>query len=178
MVFEVIGVCEKESILEAEQFWINALDTYKTGFNRCPDARNSLGIKRSEETLQKMRKTENYKKANAVWSGSKHTEETRAVIRAKRATQVMVPWTEERKASHTKLMQDVAKRIVRDPAQHSKYFNITADNGIEKLVFSTTHDAAKHFKASNTLGIARAIRGERKTYRGYRWSVEGPNKIE
>lgn len=68
---------------------MNILNVYKLGYNRSPTAHNSKGIKRSEETLQKMRAYDNYKKANKVWKGSKHTEASLDIMRAKRATQDM-----------------------------------------------------------------------------------------
>lgn len=173
-LFEVIGVCDKEFLLEAEQFWIDALNVYKTGFNRCPIARNSSGIKRSEETLEKMRKMTNYQKANAAWRGSKHSEETREIIRKKRAQQVMTPWSEERKKKHKELMAVVNKRVHGGKPTQSKYFNIVAENTVERIVFKDTFSAKEHFGFKNTLGITRVLRGERKMYKGYRWYVEMP----
>jgi len=177
-IFKVIAVCDKDSVLDAEQFWIDTLNTYKKGFNRCPVARNSSGIKRSEETLEKMRKLNNYKKANEAWKGSNHTEETRAVIKAKRAEQVMEPWSEERRRKHKETMVEVNRKIHRGQARRSKFFNVVAENETERHVFKNTQEAKIFFNFRNVNGITRVLRGERTEYKGYRWFVESPIKIE
>jgi group I intron endonuclease len=52
--FSVVELVPKESLLEAEQRWIDATRCYEQdrGFNICSDARSALGIKRRPETRQ------------------------------------------------------------------------------------------------------------------------------
>lgn len=62
-VFEVIEEVEpiKEKLEEREQYYLNTLQPFpwnnNRGFNLCPNAYTPLGIKRSEETKQKMRES-------------------------------------------------------------------------------------------------------------------------
>lgn len=54
--FEVIECCEKEKLIEREQYWIDTLKCVRpNGYNLAPTAGNSLGIKRSAETREKQR---------------------------------------------------------------------------------------------------------------------------
>lgn len=168
--FEILETCSPELVLGLEQYWINMLGTYVDGFNRNPTARNSQGIKRSPETCKKIGEALNYLKANAAWKGSKHSEETRKIIREKRARQVMSPWSEERKEAHSKLMKEKSMYDLGNP----KYFNIIAENKYEVLRFKNTQEAKKYFGLKNVNGITRVLRGERYMYLGYMWKVEMP----
>ena len=49
--FEVLECCEKERLIEREQFYI---DNEKPAYNISPTAGNSLGVKRTDETKRKM----------------------------------------------------------------------------------------------------------------------------
>jgi group I intron endonuclease len=54
--FEIIECCEKEKLIEREQYWIDTLKCVRpNGYNLAPIAGNSLGIKRSAETREKQR---------------------------------------------------------------------------------------------------------------------------
>ena len=53
--FEILSICAPTLCILAEQYWMNILNAYKKGYNRKPNAGNSKGIKRPEETLVKMR---------------------------------------------------------------------------------------------------------------------------
>lgn len=55
--FEILELCDKDMLLEREQFWLNELNAYKEGYNCSIDVvRPMLGKTHSEETKQKMRK--------------------------------------------------------------------------------------------------------------------------
>jgi len=169
-LFEILETCKPELVLGLEQFWINMLGTYADGFNRCPTAGSSYGLKRSPETNKKNRETLNYKKANAVWKGSKHSEETKKIIKEKRARQVMVPWSEERKQAHSELLKNATLSTTGNP----KYFNIIAENEHEILKFKNTQEAKNHFHLKKVDGITRVLRKERHMYLGYTWREEMP----
>ena len=49
--FSVIVSCDKEDLIKIEQFY---LDAYKSWFNICPTAGNSLGYKHTKESKIKM----------------------------------------------------------------------------------------------------------------------------
>ena len=49
--FEVLEYCEKERLIEREQFYI---DNEKPAYNISPTAGNSLGVKLTDETKRKM----------------------------------------------------------------------------------------------------------------------------
>ena len=50
--FEILEECEREKLIEKEQYY---LDTLKPLYNICKIAGSSLGIKRSTETIEKLR---------------------------------------------------------------------------------------------------------------------------
>lgn len=49
--FSIIEICDKDSLLTREQFWLNWL---KPKYNLSPTAGNSLGVKHTEETRKRM----------------------------------------------------------------------------------------------------------------------------
>lgn len=165
--FEVLDSVEfPEHVIGAEQFWMNMLDTYKNGFNRNPVAANSYGLKRSKETCIKLGKTGNWRKANAAWVGSNHTEETKKIIREKRARQVMVP----RSAAGNKKASEALKISLLGNRNRMKYFDIVADNGVEILNFKDIREAKKYFGLKSATPISRVFRGERKHFKGYKFT--------
>lgn len=52
----ILEVCSKKEIIEREQFWIDTFQATKYGYNICPIANSSIGVKRSPETREKIRK--------------------------------------------------------------------------------------------------------------------------
>ena len=67
-VFEVIEFCDKQMLIEREQFFIDFLNSCATGYNFNPIAGSTLGRKDSPETIQK--KIE----ARKRWSFSEETK--------------------------------------------------------------------------------------------------------
>jgi len=54
--FQVLEYCEKEKLIEREQYYIDSLNCVRpNGYNLSPTAGSSLGIKRSVETRKKQR---------------------------------------------------------------------------------------------------------------------------
>lgn len=64
-------VRSKELLIAREQFWIDVLNSVKSGYNLRPDARNQLGFKHSPETKKQM---------SVRRKGVKHSEQTRKRI--------------------------------------------------------------------------------------------------
>ena len=139
--FTVLEYCEKDKLIEREQFYI---DTLHPEYNISPTAGSQLGIKRSEETKKKMSiaqkgkviTTEQRKKISAGLMGIKQSAETKQ----KRAISLQ-------------------KRVV----QYTK-------DGAFVKVFQSLLDAAKITGASNThiIGCCKQKINNR-TAGGYQW---------
>jgi group I intron endonuclease len=52
--FEIIEECEKELLIQKEQYWMDFLNSVTDGYNVAPSAGNCLGKKHSEETKKKI----------------------------------------------------------------------------------------------------------------------------
>lgn len=71
--FVVVEKVERTyDLIRREQYWINKFQSYTKGYNLCPTAGSSLGIKRS---LEHRRKT------GIASLGRKHTTKTKQIIR-------------------------------------------------------------------------------------------------
>lgn len=59
--FSIVELCEEKILLEREQFWMDETKCYdeEVGYNICKRAGSHLGMKRSEETKNKMRGEKN-----------------------------------------------------------------------------------------------------------------------
>jgi len=66
--FEVLEYCEKERLIEREQFYI---DNEKPAYNISPTAGNSLGVKHTDDTKRKVSEAK---------KGFKHTDESKRKI--------------------------------------------------------------------------------------------------
>ena len=56
-VYEIIEECEKERMIEREQYYIDLYDSFNKGYNCRPKAENNFGIKWSQETKIKLSKS-------------------------------------------------------------------------------------------------------------------------
>jgi len=167
-LFEELEEIDKEFVVSTEQYWINLLDVYKNGFNRNPKAGVSTGIKRSKETCDNISKTGNWKKANDAWRGSKHTNETKALIKSKRSKQVIGPRSEatKRKISETRKAKNIG-----NSNNQVKYSKVIAFKKGERYEFSSTKEAAEFLGVTTVNGITRVLRGERNKYKGFKWNA-------
>ncbi len=163
LVFEVLEeVIDKVHVTSTEQYWLNMLDTYANGFNMQPSAYNSKGTKRTEAQKVANGELGNWKKANSKWKGSKHTEETRAIIKSKRKYQIMPEVSVE-----TRLKLSIANTGKPGTYGNRKYTNIVMTKKNELLIFKTTSEAKEHFNLCNVSPITRVIKGIRKSFKGY-----------
>ena len=73
--WRVLSVCEpiREQLLKQEQFWIDKLDAYHSGYNALPKAGSCLGVKWTEERRKKTLAS----RAKVGWA---HSEETKKKI--------------------------------------------------------------------------------------------------
>ena len=115
--FEVLECCEKERLIEREQFYI---DNEKPAYNILPTAGSPLGVKHTDESKRKIseahkgvpfseehkRKLSEAKMGNQNCLGVKHTDETkRKISEAKMGNRLGVKLTDEtkRKMSEAKM---------------------------------------------------------------------------
>lgn len=54
--YEIIEECSKESLLSREQYYIDLYDCYNKGYNSVPKAGSNIGMKHSDETIEKIRR--------------------------------------------------------------------------------------------------------------------------
>lgn len=76
-IFVKLEYCEKEKLIEREQWWI---DNLKPEYNKRPTANNQIGFKHSEKTLAIFRQrdmTQLHIKSANLRRGSKASEETK-----------------------------------------------------------------------------------------------------
>ena len=82
LVFEILTTCEKEELIEKEQYFI---DVYNPYFNCSPIAGSRMGSKATPETRKRLSEShkgyivseETRKKLSEIGKGRKHTEESR-----------------------------------------------------------------------------------------------------
>lgn len=70
-LFGVICLSPRNELLKTEQFY---LDNHKPEYNICKQAYSTRGYKHTEETKKKL---------SALWSGRKHTDATKELMRSK-----------------------------------------------------------------------------------------------
>jgi group I intron endonuclease len=90
--FAIVEVCERDELIEREQFWIDELRCVELGLNLSPTAGSPRGCKRSEESNEKTRQSfknmspekraEWIRKCRESNLGKKRSEETRARMSA------------------------------------------------------------------------------------------------
>jgi len=90
--FAIVEVCEREELIEREQYWIDELKCAELGLNISPSAGSPRGCKRSEESKEKTRQSfrgmspekraEWIRKCSESNLGKKRSAETRARMSA------------------------------------------------------------------------------------------------
>jgi len=84
-IFETIEECEKEKLIEREQYWMDFYSSYEMnkGYNICRMAANTLGFRHSEETKKKLSNMFLGKRSgeNGYWFGKHHSLETKMKIK-------------------------------------------------------------------------------------------------
>lgn len=79
-MFVIEVVPQKELLIEREQFWIEQLEAFTSGYNCRPKAENHLGFQHSPETRAKM---------SAAQTGKKHSTQSRDLLsKAKTGTKM------------------------------------------------------------------------------------------
>ena len=87
-VASVLEKCVESDLLTREQFYIEAWDSYTSGYNCTPKAGATRGVVQRPESIVKRKATmiERYG-AKSPMQGKKHSEQTKALIRKARAKQ-------------------------------------------------------------------------------------------
>lgn len=78
--FSILEECEKQKLLEREQFYMDSLECVKKGFNILPIAGSWLNKKHTKASIKKQSLA---KKGKATTTGIKHSEQTKDKIRQK-----------------------------------------------------------------------------------------------
>lgn len=73
--FEIIELCEKDKLIEREQYYIDLYDSFNKGYNCNPKAGSNIGKKLTDEQKQKISQSKKGKPSNRI--GSKHSEESK-----------------------------------------------------------------------------------------------------
>lgn len=84
--FEILELCEKELLLEREQYWMDSSNCLApNGYNLLPKAGSRLGTKHNEETLKKLRakviSDKHKQQISAATKGRKTSKETKLKIK-------------------------------------------------------------------------------------------------
>jgi len=96
-VFEYIQECEKEKLIDNEQFFIHFYDSFRNGYNSRPRAENHTGYKMTPEQALKITGPNN------ACFGRKHTDDERNLMRInhwskrKKSPRLGIPRSEETK---------------------------------------------------------------------------------
>ena len=178
MEFEIIEICNKNNLLEREQYWIDFHNTFKKGFNKCPKAANSLGTKRTQEQKDRIRDLGNWKKANVAWRGESHTEETKKLIRQKRKLQIIHPYSDQRKAAQSKLFKEKYKEGDIKPSYGNRKYGVICveKDGVIKE-FDNTTEVAK-FLNSRCTNISYVLKHNKKTFKGYKIYLKTSDQVK
>ena len=83
LVFEVVEQCEKEELLNREQFYLDKWFSDKDNMNICPMAGSSLGYKHTPEAIKKMSERVISEETRAKYRAYRHTDETRQIMSEK-----------------------------------------------------------------------------------------------
>ena len=101
LCFKPIELCDKNKLIEREQFYIDKLDSVKRGFNILQTAGSWLNHKHSEESKRKQSASKKGIQSTGML-GKKHSKETKQLIIAKAIG---------RKQSNETIQKRVAKNI-------------------------------------------------------------------
>jgi group I intron endonuclease len=171
--WEVIKYVEKyedklklrEELLKYEQYYIDGLESYnpKYGYNIRLIADSNLGIKRSKETIEKIRRCNLGKKLSEEHKnkistnnkgknlGKKHSEETKEKM-SNKAKERTIP------RKNGKIPEYIIEKT------RKKVINLDTNE-----IFISIHEAAKAYNIS--IGhLSNVCRGLSKTAKKYRWS--------
>lgn len=151
-------VDEKE-LRKKEKVWIAELNTFNDGYNMTLGGDGLLGYKHTDETKEKMSKSQIGNKNNkGHFKGRNHSEHSKKLISEKNSGSLHGMFGK----THT----DEVKKAISE--KHKKKVAQYDDNENLVNVFISYQEAAK-FVNGKPQGISRCCRGIRKHHRGYIW---------
>ena len=184
--FVLEDVLRAEDLLTKEQYWIDRLDAtnHSVAYNICPIAGSSLGVKHSEETRKKL---SNLKKGENHYNYGKHLpESTRSKISDWHKGKVVSEATKEKlsavntgkrlsEATKSKISESL-KKVEWSDEHKNQVRQLNAKqvfrydlNGILLDTWESAAECARQL-GFNRHFITRVCRGERQTYKGFKWS--------
>lgn len=170
-VFDVLEYVEnKESLIEAEQRYLDSLQSYNPiyGYNMCPNAKNCLGYKHSEEVRTRRSKFQMGRPGTR--NGTHQSTEARIKISKsnkgkKRTGEAKQKYSESKKGNknpnYGKQMSDEQKRKVSENSTVTK--KVMCINTGD--VFRSITDAGRCYGVANS-NISAVCKGKRKRAKG------------
>lgn len=157
--FEIIEECEKEKLIEREQYYIDLYNSFNEGYNCCPIAGSSLGAKRSDDFK---RSQSDRNMGNSYGKGYKWTEENKNKLRLFRTGKSCLKQTKDKIA------------ISNSGRKNGRY------NPIPVLQYDLNDNLIKEWqdlislkeKGFDTSNIANVCREKLNSYRGYKWKFK------
>jgi group I intron endonuclease len=178
MIFEIIEISDEINLLAKEQYWLDFHNAYKEGFNRCPTAGNSFGIKRTEEQRKRQGDLDNWKKANVVWKGSKHSEESKRIIKEKRALQVMKPFSKKRSDEQSNRLKGLhASGQIKASYGNRKYGTICVEKDDVIKEFANTTEVAEHI-GSWVNSVSQVLKQNKVKFKGYKIYLKTNDQVK
>ncbi|HEX2614011.1 MAG TPA: GIY-YIG nuclease family protein [Nitrososphaera sp.] len=188
--FEVIEfVLVPELLTAREQHWFDALQPFKQkGFNIAVVAGSPLGIKRSPETLEKMRTAslgrklslEARDKMSQAHKGRKHSLKTREKMHLAALGRVQGPETRAKIGAANKgnpsnlgrtFPPHIRENMSKGHTEERKSLIVTSPDGIEQLVHGIRPFCKEHHLAPSAL--RRVAQGKQQSHKG--WKARFPD---
>jgi len=147
LLFEIIEICDKGELLAREQFYIDTLSPF---FNIAKIAGNCLGIKRSEESRQRMSLAQKGRISNR--KGARHSAESILKMSSSKKG--------KRHSESQRIKIGIAGTGKEKPMLRKKVFCIQTNQEFKSL-----SDAAKQL-GLNKANLGQVCNGKRKTING------------
>jgi group I intron endonuclease len=157
--FEVVEQCEKENLIEREQFYIDTFDCVENGFNILRTAGSWLNHHHSEKSKEKISSVKKGIQSTAML-GKKHTKETKELISKKAIGRKQSDETIQKRVEKNKgkkrpesAIQDVRKKLEKLNREQILQIREMLNNNVNQ------HEIAKKFGVCQRT-ISRIKRGE------------------
>jgi group I intron endonuclease len=143
--FAIVEVCEREELIEREQFWIDELRCVEFGLNLSPTAGSPRGCKRSEESNEKTRQ------AFKNMSPEKRAEWTRKISEANLG---------KRRSAETRERMRIAQNHPRTISESTREKLREANRNRSEETRRKLSEAAKNRSPETIEKMRKALRGK------------------
>ena len=162
--YETIEECEKDKLIEKEQYYIDLFDSYNNGYNCCPKAGSPLGVKHTDEARKNMSNSQKGKSGNR--KGKKHSQESKNKIKEARKRQVF--------------SKETGKKMSKSRTGIFEGRKNPAYNPTPVLQYDLKNNFIKEWKdlvslkenGFNSKLISSVCRGTNKTHAEYKWKYK------